>query len=123
MKTPEVESRLYRVIDEFEQQRQSIEAGARKIDDFEWQIGLLREFVDVGECGLAFESVICWCEMFPITLTGPAAVALVELALHFGYKTTRNEDAKYDLTKYWLGGCTSNVFNEAVPQDRPQTGA
>lgn len=123
MNVPEVESRLHRLIDEIAAQRSEIKSCFRDEADFDRQIALLREFVDVGEGGLAYESILLRCEFIPMKFSASAVLTFVELALHFGYKTTRDEDAKFDLTEHWLGGCTSNVFKTGPMQQRPQHGA
>lgn len=120
MNTPEVESRLLKVIEEIEQQRESILYEFKGDEDFQWQLALLREYVEVGECGLAYECLICWCELIPMKFSSSAVVMFIELALHFGFKTTREEDARFDLTEHWLGGCKSNVFKSGPAQDQPR---
>lgn len=112
---PEVESRLIRLIDEVEAQRETILYEFNGPEDFDKQIASLRRSVALFDYRLSYERLICWYEQMPIQVCGPNAVLLVELALHFGYKTKRPEDARFDLSKNWLGGCTRNVFKPESP--------
>jgi hypothetical protein len=56
----------------------------------------IREFVEVGEYGIAYESMVADIEALPFVLSGKAAVSLLELGLLFGYKTDRDEDREFD---------------------------
>ena len=60
----------------------------------------LREWVeDVNEYGLAYEVLVCMLESHPFRISGSAAVKLLEVALLLGYKTTRDEDAMFDIRR------------------------
>lgn len=56
----------------------------------------IREFVEVGEYGIAYESMVAHLEALPFVLSGKAAVSLLELGLLFGFKTEREEDREFD---------------------------
>lgn len=63
------------------------------------EIEQIREFVDVGEYGIAYESIVSALESAPFNITGHAAVSLLELGLLFGYKSEKSSDSQYDRRK------------------------
>lgn len=56
----------------------------------------IQEFIDVGECGLAYEYIVGHLEMFPYQLTGSCAIKLLEVGLLMGFKTEQEQDLIYD---------------------------
>jgi hypothetical protein len=60
------------------------------------EMAQLKEFIDVGEYGVAYESMVATLELYPFKITGPGAVKLLELGLFMGFKTERDEDRAFD---------------------------
>jgi hypothetical protein len=57
----------------------------------------LSEYIEVaGEYEIAYESIVSTLSAHPYVLSGAGAVALLEVGLLFGYKTTLKEDALFD---------------------------
>lgn len=57
----------------------------------------LREYIeDAGEYGIAYESIVSALEDVPFTLSGKAAVKLLEVGLVLGYKTEKPSDQRFD---------------------------
>lgn len=65
----------------------------------DWICQLEEWVMDVCEWGVAYESIVCTLEQYPFMLSGKASIKLVETALLMEFKTTRIEDAKYDLRR------------------------
>lgn len=64
---------------------------------FDMQMDQIREWIeDVGEYGIAYESLVSLLELYPIQLSGSAAVKLLEVSLLFGFKTERAQDRPFD---------------------------
>jgi hypothetical protein len=51
------------------------------------------------EYGLAYEVLVWMLQSQPFRISGFAAVKLLEVALLLGYKTTRDEDAMFDIRR------------------------
>lgn len=57
----------------------------------------ISEWIKSGELGIAYESIVCVLEDDELlTLSGRAAVALLEVGLTFGFKTERPQDSSFD---------------------------
>jgi hypothetical protein len=53
----------------------------------------IREWLeDAGEYGLAYEVIVSLLESFDFKISGKSAVRLLEVGLHFGYKTNNGTD-------------------------------
>jgi hypothetical protein len=63
---------------------------------FEQHMAQIHEFIDVGEYGLAYESMVASLEGYAFRLSGSAAVKLLEVGRLFGFKTERTRDAQFD---------------------------
>ena len=91
-----IENNLLNIYDELKNQDMS------KYDDNEqlsYEDGMKQifEFIDLaGEYGLAYEYLTGYLEDYPCTLSGKAAVKLLELGLIFKYKTENEEDVMFD---------------------------
>jgi hypothetical protein len=59
----------------------------------------IREYIGVGEYNLAYESILVNLEQVPFTVSGLAAIKLLEVGLVMGYKTERSEDQAFDMRK------------------------
>ena len=64
---------------------------------FEEEMEQIREFIEeAGEYGIAYECLVANLESAPFVITAKSTLALLEVALLFGFKTDRDEDAKFD---------------------------
>jgi hypothetical protein len=94
-----IEGRLLRIVDEMAGQINEpalapyYPAGRLPLAE---ELSQMREYVNCGENGLAYESIVANLESCPFTLSGGAAVSLLELGLIMQYKTDRDEDATFD---------------------------
>lgn len=91
-----VETRLLRVLDEVEPQVEVEAVYPPNLLPFGDEMKQIREFIEFGEYGIAYESMVADIEALPFVLSGKAAVSLLELGLLLGYKTDRDEDREFD---------------------------
>ncbi len=64
---------------------------------FDMQMDQIREWIDdVGEYGIAYESLVSLLERHPFQLSGNAAIKLLEVGLLLGYKTEKTPDRPFD---------------------------
>jgi hypothetical protein len=91
-----VRQRLIMVLNEMQQCADEDEATSR--DEFTgFFASTIEEWICyANELGIAYESMVCSLEQGPFTLSGKAAVALLEVGLLFGFKTDRPEDQPFD---------------------------
>jgi len=62
------------------------------------QLENIREWIeDVGEYGIAYEALVALLEAHEFSLTGNAAIKLLEVGLIMGFKTERPEDKDFDM--------------------------
>jgi hypothetical protein len=59
---------------------------------FNEEMAQIKEFINVGEAGPAYEVIVATLEQAPFAISGSAAAALLELGLLFRYRTDRPED-------------------------------
>jgi hypothetical protein len=96
----EIESRLLCVLNEIEKQRSVSASYPAGVLPFADEMKQIREYIEVaGEYGVAYEILVATIEVFPFTLSGKVAIALLELGLLLGYKTDRTEDSLFDRRK------------------------
>jgi hypothetical protein len=88
--------RLLAILNELEKQTHVSATYPPHVLPFANEMKQIREYIEVGEYGLAYESEVATLETHPFVLSGKVAVALLELALLFGFKTERKEDASFD---------------------------
>lgn len=92
-----IEMRLLTVLQELEKQTaidSSYSGGGLSFVD---EMQQLHEYVEVaGEYEIAYETIIATISTHPFVLSGAGAVALLEIGLLLGYKTSRKEDALFD---------------------------
>lgn len=92
-----VESRLMDILQELQMQTNLATHYPKNRLSFQDQMEQLREFIaDAGEYGIAYESIIADLEQIPFTLSGAAAIKLLEVGLVMQYKTDRPEDQIFD---------------------------
>ena len=91
-----IEERLLKVVGELEVQTAVASSYAAGMLPFADEMARIREFVDGGEYGLAYELEVATIETHPFVLSAAAAIALLELGLLFGFKTDREKDAAFD---------------------------
>ena len=63
---------------------------------FDWEMSVCKSFIDEGEVELAYTQIIETLDWVPFTLTHRSAVALIELALICGFRTTAEEDRAFN---------------------------
>jgi hypothetical protein len=59
---------------------------------FDDEMTQLKEYLDVNEYGIAYESIVAALEQLPFILTGKAAVSLLEVGLALGFKFSDGND-------------------------------
>jgi hypothetical protein len=91
----EVEKRLLRILSEIAQQEKTASGYGPDTLSFADEMEQIREWIDVREYGLAYESLVVNIEQSPFVLSGATAIALLEVGLVMGYKTDRDEDAMF----------------------------
>ncbi len=91
--------RLLTIVQELESQPKEKADLKPGIMSFPKQLAQIREWVeDVNEFGLAYELLVCLLENSRLVLSGPAAIALLEVGLILGFKTEREIDKEFDRT-------------------------
>jgi hypothetical protein len=60
------------------------------------QVAQIREFIDVGEYLLAYEYINGALEEFPYSISGKAAIKLLEVGLLMGFKSELERDRIFD---------------------------
>ena len=96
----EVETRLLLVLSELEKQRSMASNYRSDVLPFEDDMKQLHEYVEsAGEYEIAYESMVATIQAVPFSLSGKAAIALLELGLLFGYKTDLKGDVLFDRRK------------------------
>jgi hypothetical protein len=97
VKTRLIEANLLAVLSEI---RNQPEVGATFPDDLQSYAEFIeqtREYIeDVGEYGIAYQSLVSTLEGFPFLLSGLAAVKLLEVGLLMKFKTELPEDKLFD---------------------------
>ncbi|MEM5342291.1 hypothetical protein [Paraburkholderia azotifigens] len=92
-----IESSLMLVLEEMEKQPEvgkSYPSGGMSYGD---EMAQIREFIEfAGEYGLAFEYINRALEQFPYTISGKAAVKLLEVGLLMGFKSDSAKDERFD---------------------------
>jgi hypothetical protein len=92
-----VEANLLALLAEVETQPEVGSTFPPEMQSFSEQVDQVREYiVDAGEYSVAYECLVSLLASFPFTLSGPAAVKLLELGLLMGFKTERPEDLAFD---------------------------
>lgn len=95
-----VRSRLMDVLLELQMQTSLATHYPKNRLSFRDQMEQIHEYIaDAGEYGLAYESIIANLEQIPFTLSGVAAVKLLEVGLIMRYKTERPQDQVFDMRK------------------------
>ena len=84
--------RLRLVLAEMESQKHLAASFPAEQLSFNEEMAQIKEFINVGEAGPAYEVIVATLEQVPFAILGSAAVALLELGLLFRYKTDRPED-------------------------------
>ena len=94
-----VDERLLCVLSEMRLQSQVATHYGGASLSFDEEMEQIREFIEAGEYGIAYESIVSSLEDVPFVVSGKAAVSLLEIALLFGYKTERPSDEVFDRRK------------------------
>jgi hypothetical protein len=87
-----VKVRLSSILDEMVGQSNLANSYQSHAMSFEEEMDQVREFIAVGEYGLAYESIVVNLEQAPFSLTGASAISLLEVALVMKFKTSRESD-------------------------------
>lgn len=92
-----IESNLRAVLAEIQAQPEIGGVFPAELQTYADQVQQISEFIEqAGEYGVAYESLICMLERFPFTLSGPAAIKLLEVGLLMRFKTELPDDAQFD---------------------------
>lgn len=91
-----IEKKLDLVLAELVAQRDLALRFFSSAKQFDWEMSLCKNFIDEGEVELAHTQIIETLDWVPFTLTHRSAVALIELALICGFRTTAEEDRAFN---------------------------
>lgn len=87
---------LNKIFLELKQQRDIYDEFQNGILNFDAQMRNLDEYINsAGEFGVAYEIIVVLLEKYSFKISGGNAVGLLEIGLMFGFKTSRDIDAKY----------------------------
>lgn len=92
----DIETRLLKVCGEISAQTEIGKKFPSEMMSFSEQMDHIREYIRVGESGIAYECMVSLLESFDFHLTGSTAVTLLEVGLILGFKTSRPEDRRFD---------------------------
>lgn len=92
----EIESRLIQILEELERQTNVSATYPSGMLPFDQEMKQVREFIQVGEQGAAYELLVATIQAHPFVLSGRAAISLLEAGLLMGYKTERHSDEVFD---------------------------
>jgi hypothetical protein len=87
---------LLGILEELEHQQHVAATYSDKFLSYTDEMKQIREFIEVGEYGLAYEYLVGAIELHLFVLSGKAVIALLELGLTFGFKTERSDDIAFD---------------------------
>ena len=97
MITELIKDKLTAVLSEIRVQAEVGKLFPPELRSFSEQVEQIREWIeDVGEYGVAYESLVSMLEERPFRLSGPTAIKLLEVGLLMRFKTERAEDAQFD---------------------------
>ena len=92
-----IETNLLIVLAEVSEQPKVGKEFPSELQTFEKQVEQIRKWIeDVGEYGIAYESLISTLEAYPFQLSSRAAIKLLEVGLLMRFKTEQLADAKFD---------------------------
>jgi hypothetical protein len=92
-----VEANLAFILNELEAQPQVGRHYPTTALSYEDQMAQIREFIEVaGEYGLAYEYINGALEQFPFSISGLAAIKLLEVGLLMGFKSELDCDKRFD---------------------------
>ncbi len=92
-----IEVKLHAVLAEIVAQRSIALRFFSSAKQFDWEMGLCSSFIDDCEAELAYTQIVDLLDGIPFTITRRSAVALIELALIYGLKTTAEKDSAFNL--------------------------
>ena len=96
MDVDQIEKKLDLVLAEIVAQRDLALRFFSSAKQFDWEMSVCKSFIDEGEVELAYTQIIETLDWVPFTLTHRGAVALLELALICGFRTTAEEDRAFN---------------------------
>ncbi len=96
MDVDQIEKRLDLVLAEIVAQRDLALRFFSSAKQFDWEMSVCKSFIDEGEVELAYTQIIETLDWVPFTLAHRSAVALIELALICGFRTTAEEDRVFN---------------------------
>ena len=92
-----IDANLTLVLNELEAQPEVAQFYPPTVLPYKAEMAQIREFIDqAGEYGLAYEYINGVLKSFPFSLSGKAAVKLLEVALLMGFKSERECDKRFD---------------------------
>ena len=96
MKVPDLITRhLLSILSEIQGQNGVAAFYPKEQLSFHEEMNQIKEFIEVDEAGLAYESLVATLENMPFVLSSAAAIHLLEVGLLMGFKTQRPEDAMF----------------------------
>lgn len=95
----ELEKRILLIIQELEFQERIEDDASKDFLTHKESLYQIKEFLEVGEYGLAYMSLVFYLEYYNFSISSFASVKLLELGLLMGFKSDREEDEIYDIKK------------------------
>jgi hypothetical protein len=96
----ELEKRILLILQELEDQKRIEEDDSKECLSHKDSIYQIKEFVEAGEYGIAYMSLVFYFEDYNFNISSFASVKLLELGLLMGFKTDREEDQIYNVNKF-----------------------
>jgi hypothetical protein len=100
MDVDQIEKRLDLVLAEIVAQRDLALHFFSSANQFDWEMGIYSSFIDDGEAELAYTRIVSLFGWIPFKLTHRGAIALIELALIYGLKTSDEEDRAFNFCDF-----------------------
>lgn len=92
-----IKANLLAVLTEIRNQPEVGAGFPAELQSYAEMVEQVREYIeDVGEFGVAYESLVCTLEGLPFQLSGSTAIKLLEVGLLMKFKTELPEDAPFD---------------------------
>jgi hypothetical protein len=100
MDVDQIEKKLDLILAEIVAQRDLALRFFSSANQFDWEMGLCSDFTHDSEVELAYTQIVELLGWIPFTITHLSAMALIELALINGLKTSDEEDRAFNFTDF-----------------------
>ncbi len=100
MDVDQIEKKLDLTLAEIVAQRDLALRFFSSANQFDWEMGLCGDFTHDSEVELAYTQIVELLDWIPFTITHLSAMALIELALICGLKTTAVEDRAFNFSEF-----------------------